>query len=147
MRKVNRIVIRLGIAFGLPIALLLGVGWLGLRWMSRMNAELEDNLPDEWAHVKLSREALLYSNQNFAITMEILKSPEGDDVGHLRDVIENRKNVSAQIAKIKAFGNAPGEEKELMHAVDAARAQYIASRKEALDSRKIQKRRPMHDIF
>jgi hypothetical protein len=46
MRKVHRLSFKLGIAFGLLITLLLGVGWLGLRWMSRMDAGFENTLQD-----------------------------------------------------------------------------------------------------
>lgn len=42
MRKIHRLILKLGIAFGLLITLLLGVGWLGLRWMSRMDAGFEN---------------------------------------------------------------------------------------------------------
>ena len=44
MRKVHRLVFKLGITFGLLITFLLGVGWLGLRWMARMDADFENTL-------------------------------------------------------------------------------------------------------
>jgi hypothetical protein len=133
MRKVHRLAFKLGIAFGLLITLLLGVGWLGLRWMSRMDASFENTLQDEWAHVKFSQEALLYSSSNFRIVTEIMVTENEDEINSLRQTMaENSKRISLQLAKIKAFGIAPGREQELIDAVEAARAPYLASRNHAL---------------
>jgi PAS domain-containing protein len=133
MRKVHRLAFKLGIAFGLLITLLLGVGWLGLRWMSRMDASFENTLQDEWAHVKFSQEALLYSSSNFRIVTEIMVTENEDEINSLRQTMaENSKRISLQLAKIKAFGIAPGREQELIDAMEAARAPYLASRNHAL---------------
>jgi len=64
--------LRLGIAFSLLIAILVGVGWfLGLSRMGRINADLEEIVNKRWAKVQLAREAMNYWSLNNRITMEI----------------------------------------------------------------------------
>ena len=62
---------KLGAAFGVLVAILIGIGILGLSRMDQINAHLEDVLGRHWAKLQLAREALMYSNHNSRITMEI----------------------------------------------------------------------------
>src|SRR5882757_4449035 len=68
---VGQIAARLGLAFGLVIALLIGVGDLGIRRIDRINADLQDIMDREWVKLRLTREAVTYSNRNSYITMQV----------------------------------------------------------------------------
>lgn len=65
------IAMKLAVAFGILVAILIGIGILGLSRMDQINAHLEDVLVRHWAKLQLAREALMYSNHNSRITMEI----------------------------------------------------------------------------
>jgi hypothetical protein len=47
--KKNSIALKLAIAFGLLVSILLGVGWLGLSRMGRLNDEHEGIVGKRWA--------------------------------------------------------------------------------------------------
>jgi hypothetical protein len=64
-------VVRLGLAFGLLISLLVTVGNLGLRRMDHINADLQDMMGKQWAKLRLSREAATSSHRNSRITLQI----------------------------------------------------------------------------
>jgi len=132
--KSNPILSRIVISFGFLVFLLAGVGWLGLHGIWSIEAAYERAMKDEWTHVKLSREALKYSMLNFRITTEILFQDDRAEIDRLLvQQGENSKKIGELVLKIKAHGIHPGREQELMGAVDATRAAYLASRKRALD--------------
>jgi hypothetical protein len=63
--------LKLGLAFDILVVILVGIGILGISRMDRINADLQEVLGRRWAKLRLSREALRYSNQNSRITMQI----------------------------------------------------------------------------
>ena len=124
--------LRLGIAFSLLIAILVGVGWSGLSRMGRINADLEEIVNKRWAKVQLAREAMNYSSLNNRITMEIflLKDREEIDPLLVRRA-ENTERISILVKKIEAQIESE-KEKELLAAVNTARWPYVDSYKHAL---------------
>src|SRR6266478_1592739 len=64
--------VKLSIAFGFLISLLIGVGWLGLSRMGHVNAEVSRLFDQRWAKLQLARQAMFYSNVNYRITMKII---------------------------------------------------------------------------
>ena len=67
----RQVSMRLGIAFGILVAILAGIGYLGLARMDQINASLNDVLGRQWNTLQLSRQALAYSTRNSRITMTI----------------------------------------------------------------------------
>ncbi len=125
--KIEHINVRLGIAFGLLIALLIAVGGLGLRQMGRIDAELEDIVNKRWAKVQLAREALYFSNLNNRITMEIFFFKTREEIDPLLvQRAQNTKTISEIVSKIERELASP-REKQLLDAVKAARTPYIES--------------------
>jgi diguanylate cyclase (GGDEF)-like protein/PAS domain S-box-containing protein len=124
--------IRLGIAFVFLVAILIGIGILGLSRMEQSNAALEDLTGRQWSKLQLAQDALTYSNQNSRITVELflLKRQRAID-RLLADRAQNTQKISNLVAKIEGQCDSP-EERRLLAAVQDARALYIASYLRAL---------------
>jgi hypothetical protein len=67
--KNKHVALRFGVAFAVLIALLAGIGQLGLHKMHDINETLHNITGRRSA--KLAQEALMLSNQNSRITMEV----------------------------------------------------------------------------
>ncbi|MFI5109614.1 MAG: PAS domain S-box protein [Terriglobales bacterium] len=119
-------------AFGLLVAILLGIGCLGLSRMDQINAKREEMLGSRWTKQQLSRQALAYSARNSRITMELffLKDKRVIDP-LLKSRAENTRNISELVANLEAKCDSP-EEKRLLAAVKDARGPYVASYLRAL---------------
>ncbi len=123
---------RLGVAFGLLVAILIGIGGLGLSRMDQSNAALQDVAGRRWAKLRLAREALMYSNRNSRITMEIFLLNDKRLIGPLlASRTENTQKISELVMKIEGQCDSP-EEKRLLAAVEDARTPYVASYLRAL---------------
>ncbi len=132
--KKNGIAIKLGGAFGLLVSVLLGVGWLGVSRMGRLNADLEEIIGKRWNKVQLSRQALNYSNLNNRITMEILFLDDKEKIKPLLRVrADNSDKISALMDRIEEAGFESAREKELFEAVKQARPPYVDSDKQMLN--------------
>ncbi len=133
--KSNPMVFKMAISFAILISVLLGLGGLGWSWMERINTDFESTIKDQWAHVKLSREALDHVNANYEITMEILiLDDDKAEIDRLLDRQgENAKKISDLLKEIKGFGIDSGRKQELINAVEAARVPYLASRRSAMN--------------
>jgi Four helix bundle sensory module for signal transduction len=75
----------LGVAFGGLIAILLGIGQLGLRRMQAIDQTLNDITGRQSTNLELARRALMLSNINSRINMEIV-------------LVENRALVETLLA-------------------------------------------------
>src|SRR5882762_5315750 len=98
--------LKLGIAFGFLISLLLGVGWYGLSRMGQVNAEVSRLFNQRWEKLQLARQAVSYSNSNYRITMKIVlmketAKTEADLFPAERE--ENRQKVAAAEKKIHSM--------------------------------------------
>ncbi|MFI5089338.1 MAG: EAL domain-containing protein [Terriglobales bacterium] len=123
---------RLGVAFGLLIAILIGIGCLGLGRMDQINAKREEMLGRRWAKQQLSRQALAYSTRNSRITMEMFFLQDKRVIDPLlKSRAENSQKISELVMKLEAQCDSP-EEKRLLAAVKDARGPYVASYLRAL---------------
>ena len=64
--------LRLGVAFAVLIALLLGIAQLGLRRMQTIDDTLGDITGRQLTNLQLARKALALSNENNRIVMQIV---------------------------------------------------------------------------
>ena len=123
----RQIGLRLGTAFGLLVAILIGIGYLGLSRMNQINANLNDVIGRQWTTLHLSRQALAYSSRNSRITMEIFLLKDKRVIDPLlKSRAENTQTVSELITKIQSQCDS-AEDKRLLAAVKDARALYVAS--------------------
>ena len=126
------IALKLGAAFGILVAMLIGVGILGLDRMDQINANLGDVLGRRWAKLQLAREALMYSNRNSRITMEMFLVNDKRLIDPLlARRAENTEKISGLVEKINAQCDS-AEECQLLAAVENARAPYVSSYLRAL---------------
>ena len=126
--------VRLGIAFVLLVAILTGIGILGLSRMDQSNAALEDVTGRRWSKLQLAQDALMYSNRNSRITLEIFLLDDQRMIEPLlADRAQNTQKISELGAKIEAQCDS-AEERRLLAAVRDARTSYVASYLRALHS-------------
>ena len=119
--------LRLGVAFAILIALLAGIGQLGLRRMHEINDTLSDITGRRSAKLQLAQEALMLSNQNSRITMEVFLVQDGARIdGLLAARSENTNQISELMAKIASRCESE-EEKQLLATVHATRQVYVES--------------------
>jgi len=123
---------KLGLAFGILIAILIAVGLLGLSRMDRINANLDDLLGKRWIKLQLAREALRYSGQNSRITMEIFLLGDKRLIDPLLVArANNTQKISELVTKIETQCDSE-EERQSLKVVQDARTPYIASYVKAL---------------
>jgi diguanylate cyclase (GGDEF)-like protein len=128
----NHVGTKLGLAFGLLIAILIGVGLFALRRMDRINANLLNDLADQRVKLQLAREALAYSSQNSRITMEIFLLSEKRHIDPLLATrAANTQSITELVAKIERQCDSPAE-KQMLADVKGARAPYVQSYLRAL---------------
>jgi PAS domain S-box-containing protein len=127
--------VKLGIAFGFLVSLLIGVGGLGLSRMGQINAEMNRLFNQRWAKIQLARQAALYSNSNYRMTMRIvlLKKVVRAEAD-LFDVerAENKKKVIEAEKQIEAMIDSD-EEKELLAKVRESRGPAAKSLQKVVD--------------
>lgn len=129
----GQVVVRLGLAFSVVVALLITVGDLGLRRMDRINAELQDIIGEQWAKMRLSREAVTYSNRNSRITIQVFLLKDREQINSLLAArAENTKKISTLVAELESLCKSE-EEKRLLAAVKNTRSPYIDSYLRALN--------------
>src|SRR5919199_4753794 len=100
MRK-QSIGVRLGVVFASLVAVLIGVGWLGLSRMARIDADMERTVNSRWNKLRLSSEALNYSTLNHGITMEIFLLREEEIEPLLARRADNSEKINAFIEKLE----------------------------------------------
>jgi len=133
--------LRLAIAFSFLIAVLIGVGWLGLNRMGRINGELERTVMHRWSTVQLARQALHYSNLNNRTTMQIFFLQDRAEIDPLLvGRAENSERISVLLKEIWARSETQQEGK-LLADIDEARTPYVNSYKHSL-SLLIDEKRP-----
>jgi diguanylate cyclase (GGDEF)-like protein/PAS domain S-box-containing protein len=119
-------------AFAVLIAILMGIGQLGLRRMHEINETFVDITGRRSTKLQLAREALKFSNRNSRITMEIFLVKDRALIETLLAAkSENSKEISEWVAEIGSRCES-GKEKQLLAAVEGARQPYIESYARAL---------------
>jgi len=120
------------LAFAVLIALLAGIGQLGLRRMKEVDNTLTDIMGRRLNNVRLAREALTLSNRNSRITMELFLLQDRAQIGMLlAERSENTKKISSLVAEIESRCESE-KEKRALSAVDRARKPYVESYLRAL---------------
>ena len=114
----------LRIAFTVLLALLIGIGYLGLSRIIRINAALNDVLGRHWTILQLSHKVLSYSGRNSRITMEIFIIPT--DKQHIEPFLKSRaestEKISQLIKEIESRCDSQ-EDRQLLAVVKNARTQ------------------------
>ena len=124
--------LRLGMAFAVLIAMLIGIGQSGLRRMKEIDENLKEITGKRSEKRDLAQEALTFSNRNSRITMEIFLEP---DKTHVAALLATRANDTRRISELIAeIANRcdPGKEKQLLATVQEARRAYVDSYLRAL---------------
>jgi diguanylate cyclase (GGDEF)-like protein/PAS domain S-box-containing protein len=130
--KNKHIGLRLGLAFIVLIAILAGVGQLGLRRMHEINDSFSDITGRRSDKLQLAREALALSNNNSRITMEIfLVQDRALTTKLLAARLDNTRKISELVAEIEGRCESEKEKQELS-AVIQARKPYLESYQRAL---------------
>jgi PAS domain S-box-containing protein len=110
------------IAFGCLVALLIGVGWLGLSRMGQINATANRLFNERWEKLYSTRQAASYFNSNYRIAIRVFLMKPGTEqetaalVGQLK---ENTVKGSTAWKKIEAEPAAAAE-RELLDKISAA---------------------------
>ena len=130
--KSKYIWLRLGTAFAVMIALLAGIGQLGLRRMRVINETLDDVRGKQSAKLELARRALLLSNDNSRLTMEIflVKNRALDSLVGVR--AENTRQISSLLRQIEDRSESE-KERQLLSAVEEKRKPYVDSYLRVID--------------
>ncbi len=124
--------LRLGMAFAVLIAMLIGIGQSGLRRMKEIDENLREIAGRLSEKRELAREALTVSNRNSRITMEIfLESNKAHVAELLATRANNTRRISELVAEIASQCDSAGE-KQLLAAVEETRRSYVNSYLRAL---------------
>jgi two-component system cell cycle sensor histidine kinase/response regulator CckA len=121
MRR-DSIGIKLGVAFGFLIAILMGVAWLGLRQMGQVKADWDQILNQGLTKLDMAHQAVMYVNSNYRMTISLvlMEHKEPSDVAWYpprRD--ENREKVDSAKKKIREVASSE-EERKLLDEIDEA---------------------------
>ena len=130
--NVNRVTLKLTVAFAILIGVLIAIGWLGLSRMALMSGDIHEIVDRRWQKVQLSREALGYSTLNSRITMQIFLLDDRPAIDLLLEQrARNTESISGLLTRIEAQLESE-KETELLSAIRTVRAPYVESYKRAL---------------
>jgi PAS domain S-box-containing protein len=125
--------VALALAFLILVAIIAGVGYLGLSAMASLRSDEQSISETEWRDVELASQALAYSNRNVRINMEMLVVRDRSTIDALMwQRAENHARVSDVIERLKTRVGSPAEQ-ELLNAVIENRRLYVASYQHATD--------------
>ena len=137
----KRIKLRLGIAFAALLAILVGVGQLGLYRMKEINETFNLITGGQLAKLELAQKALTISNNNSRLVMETMLLKNRTSVDTL--LLLRSENTSELSRLLEEIGGRCQSEKEtqLLSAVKGARKVYVGSYLRAIHLRVDQNRR------
>jgi diguanylate cyclase (GGDEF)-like protein/PAS domain S-box-containing protein len=116
---------RLGIAFGFLIAILLGIGQLGLRRMQEIDETLGNITGRQSANLQLARKALMISDDNSNIAMEIVFAENRALVETLLATISENSKEITRLTEESERRCESEEERQLLDAVKRTRKPYV----------------------
>ena len=114
--------LKVEIAFGCLVALLIGVGWLGLSRMGQINASANRLFNERWEKLYSTRQAASYFNSNYRIAIRVFLMKPGnreETAALVAQLKENTSKGSAAWKKIEAEP-ATAAERELLGRISAA---------------------------
>ena len=124
--------LRLGLSFGLLIAILLGTAYLALNHMQRLYAGLDVTLNESMLELQLAQDGLRYSSENSRITMQVFLVRQKDVIDQLlARRAENTRKISAILPVLESHC-ASEQEKRLLETVKETRTVYVDSYQQAL---------------
>ena len=126
--------LKVEIAFGILVALLVGVGWLGLSRMGQINASTNRLFNDRWEKLFATRQAVSYFNSNYrlAIRLFLVQPTDKQEASKLvAQLKENTEKGSAAWREIED-GPAADVERDLLNKVSAAGIPAYASLQKSL---------------
>ena len=126
--------LKVEIAFGLLVGLLVGVGWLGLSRMGQINASTNRLFNDRWEKLFATRQAVSYFNSNYRLAIRLFFVEPADQQETPKLVAQLRENTDKGSAAWKQIeeGPATGTERELLNKVTAAGIPAYASLQKSL---------------
>jgi PAS domain S-box-containing protein len=127
--------LKVGITFGCLVALLIGVGWLGLSRMQQINASLNEILNQDVAKLQLANEVVYYVNSNYRMTttLVLMKHQDSGDVEwYPPKRAENRVKIDLDERKIKELAGST-KERELLDKIEQAGALSTQSVSDIVD--------------
>ncbi|HET6929461.1 MAG TPA: response regulator [Candidatus Acidoferrum sp.] len=130
----NQVALQLAIPFVLLTCIVIGVGWLGISRLKSVNQDLESITGKGWNKVDIASRAFDLSTANNRLTMEIFLLEDKTEIEQrLSQRAENSRKILQLINDLEAQGIEPGQERQLLDAIKATRADYVASYQRALD--------------
>src|SRR5947208_1523316 len=131
MTKDSSLPAKLILAFGLLIAIVVGVGVVSLRHIEA-DAELERIVDARWEKVQLSRQAQSYSNLNNRITMQVFLVESESGINTLLvETAKNSEKISGLIETLRTRVEAQ-EERQLLNKIEEKRTPYLETYRRAL---------------
>ncbi len=110
--KNSSIGVKLGVAFGFLIALLIGVGWLGLSRMGLMNADLNRLFQQQQQKLEASRQGGSYFSSNYRTAMRVffLQPRSREEISSfLVQMSENAKRETQALKQIESKSDSDAE--------------------------------------
>lgn len=134
MRK-DSTTLKLEAAFGCLIALLVGVGWLGLSRMAQINDSTIRLFETRAQKLNIVRQASYYANADYRLTMRFLLTAKGttEEASVLADQVRDNQLKGAVYWKQIQAENISGVEGELFGKISAARTPAEASLRKLVD--------------
>ena len=129
----GQVALRLGLAFGLLVVMMVIVGDQGLRRMDQINNDLQDMMSQQWSKVRISREALALSNRNSRMTMQVFLLRNRAQIDALLiSRAENSAQISVLLAELDRRCQSEEERHRLAH-IEDQRKRYLDSYLRALN--------------
>lgn len=126
--------LRLGLAFGVLVAVLVGIGWLGLSRLWRIEAEMQRLVNYRWEKVQLSRTALHYSTLNQRITTHIFLATKESEIDSLiAERAQNTQRITDLLTKLESTVDSDVERQQLA-LIKERRKPYLESYQKALSA-------------
>ncbi|HVA94914.1 MAG TPA: PAS domain S-box protein [Candidatus Dormibacteraeota bacterium] len=121
--------VKLGIAFGFLIALLIGVGWLGLSEMGLMNAGLTRLYRQQQGRLQETRQGGSYFTSNYRTVMHVFFMEPRSKGEISRDLAQMSENDKREIRSLKLIesGSESNAEKELLEKITQIKPQFSKS--------------------
>ncbi len=104
--------LKVEIAFGCLVVLLIGVGWLGLSRMGQINASANQLFNERWEKLYATRQAASYFNSNYRIAIRVFLMHPGDNAERAALVAQLQENSLKGFAAWKRIEAEPASELE-----------------------------------
>ena len=119
---------KLGVAFGLLVAILIGMVWLSIDRMGKMHATLERTIKDDFQKLRLTNDGARITLENGRVTMQIFLVKEGPSKQALLALNDQIAPKGPELQKKLEAVLATDREKDLFAKVRDARQPYVDAR-------------------